>query len=78
MIRAAFLMGRILAALAALLIVGILMLNVFAFVDAEDCGEPDCDVEVNDVTHPSLALLPIAVFVGAAGVALIHDTYRKL
>ena len=54
------------------------MLNAFAFVDAEDCGEPDCDVEVNDVTHPSLSLLPVAVFVGAVGVVLIQDTYRKL
>ncbi len=33
---------------------------------------------LDDVTHPSLARLPIAVIVGAAGVALIHDTYRKV
>ncbi len=32
MIRARFLIGRTLAALAALVIVGILILNVFAFV----------------------------------------------
>ncbi len=78
MMRAAFLIGRILSALAAVLIVGILILNVLAFVNAKECGEPDCDVELDDVTHPSLALLPIAVFLGAAGVALIHDTYRKV
>lgn len=78
MIRAEFLIGRILAALAAVMIVGILILNVFAFVGRDDCGESECDVELDDVTHPSLALLPLAVFVGAAGVALIHDTYRKV
>ena len=78
MIRARFLIGRILAALAAVLIVGILILNVFAFVSRDDCGEPECDLELDDVTHPSLALLPLAAFVGAAGVALIHDTYRKV
>ena len=78
MIRAKFLIGRILAALAAVMIVGILILNVFAFVSRDDCGEPECDVELDDVTHPSLALLPLAVFVGAAGVALIHDTYREV
>lgn len=77
MIRAVFLIGRILSALSAAFIVGILILNVIAFVGANDCGEPDCDVELDDVTHPSLAFLPIAVFVGAAGVALIHDTCRK-
>ena len=78
MMGAAFLIGRILAAFGAVLILGILVLNVLAFVNAENCGEPECDVEVNDVTHPSLALLPLAVFLGAAGVALIHDTYRKV
>ena len=78
MIRAKFLIGRILAALAAVMIVAILILNVFAFVSRDDCGQPECDVELDDVTHASLALLPLAVFVGAAGVALIHDTYKKV
>ena len=61
MIRARFLIGRILAALAAVLIVGILILNVFAFVGRDDCGEPECDLELDDVTHPSLVLLPVRV-----------------
>ena len=78
MIRAKFFIGRILAALAAVLIVDILILNVFAFVSRDDCGEPECDLELDDVTHPSLVLLPVALFIGAAGVALIHDTYRKV
>lgn len=79
MIRSLFLIGRILAALGAVLIVGVLILSVISFANAGDCPDPDCDdVEVNDVTNRSIVLLPIAVFVGAAGVALIHDTYRKL
>ncbi len=79
MIRAAYLIGRILAALGALLMVGVLLATVVSFANADNCHEPDCDdVAISDAIQRAFVLVPIAVLVGAAGVALINDTYRKV
>lgn len=79
MTRAAFLIGRILAGLGALLVVAVLVLTSVSFANAGDCSEPDCDdVAVTDAFERAAVLLPISIFVGAAGVALVNDTYRKL
>lgn len=79
MIRTAYLIGRILAALGALLIVGVVVLTWLSLANAENCDEPDCDDgRVTEAIVRASVLLPISVFVGAAGVALINDTYRKV
>ena len=79
MIRAAYVMGRILAGLGALLIVATVILTLVSFGNAGNCREPDCDdVARSDAVQTAGVLLPISVFLGAAGVALINDTYRKV
>lgn len=79
MTRAAFFIGRILAAMGALLIVGTLVLTVFSLANVDNCHGADCDdVAFRDALQRAVVLLPISVFVGAAGVALVNDTYRKL
>ena len=65
--------------MGALLMVGALVATVVSFANAQNCHEPDCDdVAVTDAIHRAFVLLPAAVLVGAAGVALINDTYRKV
>ena len=76
MIRAAYLMGRILAALGGLLVVATLVVTVVSFANAYNCFDRDCDDIARD--GRVFVLLPISVLVGAAGVALINDTYRKV
>ena len=79
MTRAAYFIGRILAALGALFVFATLILTVVSLANVDDCDEPDCDdVAFSDALQRAFVLLPIAVFVGAAGVALVHDTYRKV
>ena len=79
MIRAAYVMGRILAGLGALLIVATVILTLVSFGNADNCQEPDCDDGArSDSVQRAVVLLPISVFLGAAGVALINDTYRKV
>lgn len=79
MLRATFLMGRILAALGALLMVGTFILTVVSIANADNCQGPDCDdVATERAVLRALVLMPVSIFVGAAGVALVHDTYRKV
>ncbi len=78
MIRSTYLIGRILAALGGLLVVATVILTLVAF-NSSDCGEPDCDdSERDDAVGRVIILLPISVLLGAAGVALIYDTYQKV
>lgn len=77
--RAGFFIGRILAALGALLIVAVVILTWVSFATVDDCSEPDCDdVRFSDAVGRAAVLMPISILVGAAGVALVNDTYRKL
>ena len=79
MTRAAFLIGRILAALGAVFMVATLVLTVLSFANADECQEADCDDAAKDrAAMRAVVLMPISVFVGAAGVALVYDTYRKV
>jgi hypothetical protein len=79
MTRAAYLIGRILAALGALLMVATIVVTLVSIAHAGDCQGADCDDErIADADVRALVLLPISVFVGAAGVALVNDTYRKV
>lgn len=79
MIRSAYLIGRILAGLGALLVVAVLIVTAVSFANAGNCHAPDCDdVVISDAVERAFILLPLAVFLGATGVALINDTYRKL
>lgn len=78
MIRSAFFIGRILAALGAILAVATLVVVVVSLVVTEPCEMPDCDDSGRD--YPVLwavTLAPLSVVVGAFGVALINDTHRK-
>jgi hypothetical protein len=79
MTRAAFLIGRILAALGAVFMVATFILTIVSFANADNCQKPDCDDGARDRAGIRLiVLMPISVFVGAAGVALVYDTYRKV
>ena len=79
MIRRLHVIGRILAASGALSVVGVLILTAVSFVGADNCSEPDCDdVAFQEAFERAVVLLPVAVLVGAAGVALVNDSYRKL
>ena len=79
MIRAAYLIGRILAALGAVLMVAVLIFTSVSFANVDDCDEPDCDdVAFSGAVQWVIVLLPTSVLVGAAGVALVNDTYRKV
>lgn len=79
MIRAAYLIGRILAAVGAVLIVAVVTITVVSFATAGDCHGADCDdVALNRAGNRAAVLLPISIFIGAAGVALINDTYRRV
>jgi hypothetical protein len=79
MIRTAFLIGRILAALGAVLVVATVVVTVVSLSNSDNCQGADCDdVASNHIMTRAVVVLPIAVFVGAAGVALVHDTYRKI
>lgn len=82
MIQAAYVVGGILGALAALLLVGVVILTFVAFANVANCDkteEPDCDdIAQNDAVDRAFALLPVSVLVGAAAVALINDSYRKV
>ena len=78
MIRSALLIGRILAALGAILAVATLVVVVVSLAVTEPCEMPDCDDSGRD--YPvmwAVTLAPLSVVVGAFGVALIHDTHRK-
>jgi hypothetical protein len=78
-IRAAYVTGRILAGLGALLTVAVLTIALVWVAGAGDCAEPGCDdVAVDRAVQFALLLLPVSVAVGAAGVALVNDTYRKV
>ena len=79
MIRAAYVMGRILAALGAGLAVVAVVVFVVSLAVTDPCELPECD----DSSHKypvmwAFGLAPISVVVGAFGVALINDTYRKV
>lgn len=77
--RLAFATGRILAALGAVFVVATCVLTVVSFSNADNCHEPDCDdAAISDAVQRALVLMPVSVFIGAAGVALVHDTYRKV
>ena len=77
--RVAFAIGRILAALGAVFIVATCIVTVVSFANADNCQEPDCDdFAISDAVQRALVLMPVSVFIGAAGVALVHDTYRKV
>jgi hypothetical protein len=79
MTRAAFFMGRILAALGAVLIVAVVIVTWVSLANADRCTGGDCDdVRISDAFERAAVLLPISIFIGAAGVALVNDTYRKL
>ena len=79
MTRGLFAIGRILAALGAVLVVATCVLTVVSFANADNCQEPDCDdAAISDAVQRAFVLMPISVFIGAAGVALVHDTYRKV
>lgn len=79
MTRAAFLIGRILAALGAVLIVAVVIVTWVSLANAGRCSEPDCDdARIGDAFERAALLLPVSIFIGAAGVALVNDTYRKL
>ena len=79
MIRAAYLTGRILAGLGAVLAVASLVVAVVSFAITEPCELPDCDDSGRD--YPimwSFVLAPASFVVGAIGVVMIIDTYRKV
>lgn len=79
MTRGALVIGRILAALGAVFVVATCVLTVVSFANADNCEQPDCeDVAISDAVQRVLVLMPVSVFIGAAGVALVHDTYRKV
>ncbi|MCA1707747.1 MAG: hypothetical protein LC808_32545 [Actinobacteria bacterium] len=79
MTRVAFLIGRILAALGTVFMVATFIVTMVSFSNADNCQEPECDDAARDhAMLRAVALMPISVFVGAAGVALVHDTYRKV
>ena len=80
MIRTVFLIGRILAAVGAVLVVAVLANFVLELRSASECSEePDCDdVAFQDAFEQVVVALPIAILVGAAGVALVYDTRRTL
>lgn len=79
MTRGVFAIGRILAALGAVLVVATCVLTVVSFANADNCQGADCDdAAISDAVQRAVVLMPISVFIGAAGVALVHDTYRKL
>lgn len=79
MIRAAYVTGRILAALGAVLIVAVLTFTAMSIASRDECSEPDCDdVAFDEALETAFFLLPLSIIVGAAGVALVNDTYRKV
>ncbi|MGH9276591.1 MAG: hypothetical protein ACRD12_00550 [Acidimicrobiales bacterium] len=79
MIRAAYLIGRILAALGGLFVVAVVTFTMVSLTNADNCHEPDCDdVAFERAINRAAVLLPVSVVIGAAGVALINDTYRKV
>jgi hypothetical protein len=79
MIRAAYVIGRILAALGAVLVVTTVILTLVSFGNADSCSDPDCDdIARDDAAERAIIMLPISILVGAAGVALINDTYRRV
>lgn len=79
MTRAAFLIGRILAGLGALLIVAVVIVTWVSLTNVDRCSGADCDdVRFSEAFERAIVLLPISIFVGAAGVALVNDTYRKV
>ena len=77
--RWAFVTGRILAALGAVLAVAALVVVAVSLAVTDPCEMPDCDDSgrVHPVTW-AFVLAPLSVVVGAFGVALINDTYRKI
>ncbi len=79
MIRAAYLIGRILAALGALLVVTTIVVTVVSFANVDNCHDADCDdIAREEAVERASVFLPISILAGAAGVALINDTYRKV
>lgn len=50
-----------------------------ALANVDRCSEPDCDdVRFSNAMERAVVFLPVSILVGAAGVALVNDTYRKL
>ena len=79
MTRVAYIIGRILAALGAVLVFATLIVTAISLANVDNCREPDCDdAAFTDAIARAVVLLPISVFVGAAGVALVNDTYRRV
>jgi hypothetical protein len=78
--RAAFVIGRILAALGAVFMAATVIFTIAAYNSAGNCQEADCDDARREraMFRGALVLMPVSVFVGAAGVALVYDTYRKV
>lgn len=79
MSRVAFLIGRILAGLGAVFMVATFAITIVSFANADNCRDADCDdIAMYRAGDRALVLMTISVFVGAAGVALVNDTYRKV
>lgn len=79
MIRTMYLIGGILAGLGAASVVAVLVATGVSFANVDTCSEPDCDdVASQETIERAFILLPVAFVIGAAGVALINDTYRKI
>ena len=61
------------------MVVATLIVTAVSLGNVDNCGEPDCDeAAFSDAIVRAAVALPISVFVGAAGVALVNDTYRKV
>lgn len=70
---------RILAAVAAVPMVTLLIVTAASIARAGDCSEPDGDdIAFERALERTMVLVPVSALVGAAGVALVHDTRRKV
>ncbi len=63
-----------------MLVVAVLVNFVVELRAAGECTEePDCDdAAFQDAFERAAIALPVAIVIGAAGVALVYDTQRKL
>lgn len=79
MIRPAYITGRILAALGAILMVASLAVTAVSMAGAGSCDEADCDdVIFSHAMERFSVFVPTSILVGAAGVLLVNVTYRKI
>lgn len=79
MLRAVYVTGRILAAVAAVRLVTVLVITAVSIARAGECSGPDCDdIAFERALERAMVLVPVSALVGAAGVALVHDTRRKI